>query len=103
MYHPHADEMTQMAMGMMGFWITHPKVKTPLISEVDRDFVFLLNAYDINRQHDAKTMTMLDFTCGRGTAGCSPVSAAQRAHGDKVRIRVGQLTMTNHPISSAWP
>ena len=26
MYHPHADEMTQMAMGMMGFWITHPAV-----------------------------------------------------------------------------
>ena len=26
MYHPHADEMTQMAMGMMGFWVTHPKL-----------------------------------------------------------------------------
>ena len=25
MYHPHADEMVQMAMGMMGFWVTHPK------------------------------------------------------------------------------
>jgi hypothetical protein len=25
MYHPHADEMVQMAMGMMGLWITHPK------------------------------------------------------------------------------
>ena len=25
MYHPHADEMAQMAMGMMGFWVTHPK------------------------------------------------------------------------------
>jgi FtsP/CotA-like multicopper oxidase with cupredoxin domain len=37
MYHPHADEMTQMAMGMMGFWITHPKAKHPLISEVQRD------------------------------------------------------------------
>ena len=24
MYHPHADEMAQMAMGMMGFWVTHP-------------------------------------------------------------------------------
>jgi FtsP/CotA-like multicopper oxidase with cupredoxin domain len=24
MYYPHADEMTQMAMGMMGFWVTHP-------------------------------------------------------------------------------
>ena len=38
MYHPHADEMVQMAMGMMGFWITHPKAKHPLIDEVDRDF-----------------------------------------------------------------
>ena len=25
MYHPHADEMVQMAMGMMGFWVTHPQ------------------------------------------------------------------------------
>ena len=28
MYHPHADEMTQMAMGMMGMWITHPRVRS---------------------------------------------------------------------------
>jgi hypothetical protein len=41
MYHPHADEMTQMAMGMMGFWVTHPKERHPLIDEVDRDFCFL--------------------------------------------------------------
>ena len=25
MYHPHADEMVQMAMGMMGMFIVHPK------------------------------------------------------------------------------
>ncbi len=30
MYHPHADETTQMAMGMMGFWVTHPQ--DPVIS-----------------------------------------------------------------------
>jgi FtsP/CotA-like multicopper oxidase with cupredoxin domain len=47
MYHPHADEMVQMAMGMMGFWVTHPKAKHPLIDEVHRDFCFLLSAYDI--------------------------------------------------------
>jgi hypothetical protein len=41
MYHPHADEMVQMAMGMMGMWVTHPKAKHPHISEVDRDFCFL--------------------------------------------------------------
>jgi FtsP/CotA-like multicopper oxidase with cupredoxin domain len=62
MYHPHADEMVQMAMGMMGFWVTHPKGKHPLIDEVDRDFCFLLNAYDIDPgSATPKIMTMLDF------------------------------------------
>jgi FtsP/CotA-like multicopper oxidase with cupredoxin domain len=38
MYHPHADEMLQMAMGMMGSWITHPK--NTKFMPVDRDFIF---------------------------------------------------------------
>ena len=25
MYHPHSDEMVQMAMGMMGFFVVHPR------------------------------------------------------------------------------
>src|SRR6476661_10620027 len=33
MYHPHADEMVQLAMGMMGFWVTHPK--NPNFMKVD--------------------------------------------------------------------
>ena len=45
MYHPHADEMTQMAMGMMGLFIVHPK--DPNLMPVDRDYAFLLNAFDI--------------------------------------------------------
>ncbi len=45
MYHPHADEMVQMAMGMMGFFVVHPR--DPKLHRVDRDFVFLLSAYDI--------------------------------------------------------
>ena len=47
MYHPHADEMVQMAMGMMGLWITHPKAAHPQIAEVQRDYAFLLSAYDV--------------------------------------------------------
>ena len=35
MYHPHADEMVQMAMGMMGFFVIHPK--DPKFMRVDRD------------------------------------------------------------------
>ncbi len=98
MYHPHADEMTQMAMGMMGFWVTHPK--DPGLYRVDRDFVFLLNAYDIDPgSFTPKTSTMLDFNLwtfnSRAFPGIDPLIVRK---GDRVRIRMGNLTMTNHPI-----
>jgi len=98
MYHPHADEMTQMAMGMMGFWVTHPK--DPALHRVDRDFVFLLSNYDIDPgSYTPKVNTMLDFNLftfnSRVFPGIDPFVCRQ---GDRVRIRIGNLTMTNHPI-----
>ena len=98
MYHPHADETTQMAMGMMGFWVTH--AKDPGFMRVDRDYVFLLNAYDINPgSYTPKVSTMLDFNVwtfnSRAFPGTDPMVARL---GERVRIRVGNLTMTNHPI-----
>ena len=100
MYHPHADEMTQMAMGMMGFWITHPKAKHPLIDDVDRDFVFLLNAYDIEPgAYTPKIMTMLEFNLWSWNSRIFPgIDSLNVRKGDKVRIRAGNLTMTNHPL-----
>jgi FtsP/CotA-like multicopper oxidase with cupredoxin domain len=100
MYHPHADEMTQMAMGMMGLWITHPKEKHPLIDEVNRDFCFLLNAFDIDPgSYTPKTMTMLDFNLWGWNSRIFPgIDSLNVRLNDKVRIRVGNLTMTNHPI-----
>ncbi|MES2207791.1 MAG: copper oxidase [Pseudomonadota bacterium] len=98
MYHPHADEMTQMAMGMMGFWVTHPK--DPHQHKVDRDFVFLLNAYDIDPgSFTPKVNTMLDFNLwtfnSRVFPGIDPIVCRQN---DRVRIRIGNLSMTNHPM-----
>jgi manganese oxidase len=100
MYHPHADEMVQMAMGMMGFWVTHPKGRHPLIGEVDRDFVFLLNAYDIEPgSYTPKIMTMLDFNLWSWNSRIFPgIDSLNVRLGDKVRIRMGNLTMTNHPM-----
>jgi FtsP/CotA-like multicopper oxidase with cupredoxin domain len=100
MYHPHADEMAQLAMGLMGFWVTHPRAKHPLIDEVQRDFVFLLAAYDIDPgSYTPKIMTMLDFNLwsfnSRIFPGIDPLVVRKN---DRVRIRVGNLTMTNHPI-----
>ena len=98
MYHPHADEMMQMAMGMMGFWITHPK--DPGQYRVDRDFVFLLNAYDIDPgSFTPKTSTMLDFNLWTFNSRAFPgIDSIVARKGDRVRIRMGNLTMTNHPI-----
>jgi len=98
MYHPHADEMLQMAMGMMGFIVVHPK--NPGFMPVDRDFVFLLNAYDIDPgSYTPKVSTMTDFNLwtwnSRAFPGIDPLVARL---GDRVRIRMGNLTMTNHPI-----
>ena len=98
MYHPHADEMVQMAMGMMGFIVVHPK--DPSLHRVDRDFVFLINAYDIDPgSYTPKISTMLDFNLwtwnSRAFPGIDPLVVGL---GERVRIRMGNLTMTNHPI-----
>jgi len=87
-------------MGMMGFWVTHPKAKHPLIEEVDRDFCFLLASYDIDPgSATPKIMTMLDFNLWAWNSRIFPgIDSLNVRHMDKVRIRVGNLTMTNHPI-----
>ena len=98
MYHPHADEMVQMAMGMYGFWVTHPK--DPNFMRVDRDFVFLLNNFDINPgSATPKVNTMLDFNLWGFNSRVFPgIDSLHVRQGDRVRLRVGNLTMTNHPI-----
>ncbi len=98
MYHPHADETLQLAMGMMGLFIVHPKDARQL--RVDRDFAFLLAAFDIEPGAATPSVnTLLDFNLwtwnSRVFPGIDPLVARS---GDRVRIRVGNLTMTNHPI-----
>lgn len=98
MYHPHADEMVQMAMGMMGSLVIHPR--DPKFQRVDRDFVFVMASYDIDPgSYVPKVMTMTDFNLwawnSRVFPGIDPFVARL---GDRVRIRIGNLTMTNHPI-----
>jgi FtsP/CotA-like multicopper oxidase with cupredoxin domain len=100
MYHPHADEMAQMAMGMMGLWVTHPRGRHPLIAPVDRDFCFLLASYDIEPgSRTPRVNTMLDFNLFTFNSRVFPgIDSLNVRKGDRVRIRVGNLTMTNHPI-----
>ena len=98
MYHPHADEMVQMAMGMMGLLIVHPKERK--FMPVDRDFAFLLNAFLIEPgAYTPRTAEMLDFNLWAWNSRVFPgIDSLPVRLGDRVRIRMGNLSMTNHPI-----
>jgi FtsP/CotA-like multicopper oxidase with cupredoxin domain len=98
MYHPHADEMVQMAMGMMGSFIVHPR--DPQLHRVDRDFVFIMSSFDIDPGSSLpKVMTMTDFDLWAWNTRVFPgIDPLPVRLGDRVRVRVGNLTMTNHPI-----
>lgn len=98
MYHPHSDETVQMAMGMMGMFVVHPR--DPKLYRADRDFVFLMSAYDIDPgTYLPKVSEMTDFNMwtwnSRVFPGIDPLPVRL---GDRVRVRMGNLSMTNHPI-----
>src|SRR5665647_2328954 len=90
--------MVQMAMGMMGFFVVHPR--DPNQYRVDRDFVFLMSTYDIDPgSYLPKVMTMTDFNLWTWNSRVFPgIDHLVVRRGDRVRVRIGNLTMTNHPI-----
>jgi FtsP/CotA-like multicopper oxidase with cupredoxin domain len=98
MYHPHADEMVQMAMGLMGFLIVHPK--NPSERAVDRDFCIMLHAWDVRPGTATPVVTtMLDFNMWTFNSRVWPGTEALAVRlGDRLRIRIANLSMTSHPI-----
>jgi manganese oxidase len=98
MYHPHFDEMTQINLGMHGFFIIHPRNADA--HRVDRDFAIFLNEQFIKPGTATPDPTvMLDFNTftmnGRVFPGTEPMLVRT---GDRVRIRLANLTMDSHPI-----
>ena len=97
MYHSHHDEMTQMAMGMMGMMIFHPRRPS---SEyfVDRDFVIMLSEWRLDPGTSRPNPNeMKDFNLLTMNARCYPGTDPLVAKlGDKVRIRLGNLSAMDH-------
>lgn len=100
MYHSHHDEMTQMAMGMIGMIVVHPR-KPPPDYAVDRDFVIMLSEWKIEPgTQRPDPMEMLDFNILTMNAKTFPGTVPLVCKtGDRVRIRFGNLSaMDHHPI-----
>ena len=98
MYHPHSDEMVQMAMGMMGMVVVHSR--DPALHRADRDFVFIMSSYDVTPGASLPNVAeMTDFNMWTWNSRVFPgIDVLPVRLGDRVRIRMGNLTMTNHPI-----
>jgi len=100
MYHSHHDEMTQMALGMMGMIVVHPRRPSPSY-RVDRDFAIMLSEWKITpgvSRPDPNEMA--DFNVLTMNAKVFPATQALVCKtGDRVRIRLGNLSaMDHHPI-----
>lgn len=99
MYHPHFDEMTQMALGMVGMIVVHPK--NPKGPRVDRDFALITHEWAIKAgmrrpdPNEMKDFNVLTFNA-KAFPGTEPLVVGK---GERVRIRLGNLSaMDHHPI-----
>ena len=70
------------------------------VNDEVRDFVFLINAYDVDPgAYTPKVTTMPDFNLWSWNSRVFPgIDHLAVRKGDRVRVRMGNLTMTNHPI-----
>ncbi|MGD2099147.1 MAG: copper oxidase [Desulfobacterales bacterium] len=98
MYHPHADEMVQLAVGMMGFFIVHPQ--KPENPRIDRDFAIMLHEWAIHPgTYRPDPAVMLDFNIFTFNSKVFPaIDHLVVKTNDRVRIRIANLSMDEHPI-----
>jgi FtsP/CotA-like multicopper oxidase with cupredoxin domain len=98
MYHPHADEMTQIALGMMGMIVVHPRGGERASV---RDYALMSHEWKIPiGARRADPLAMNDFNVltfnGKSFPATEPLVAET---GDLVRIRLANLgPMDHHPI-----
>ena len=101
MYHPHADEVVQMALGMMGFFIIHPRdTSGDHGPPVDRDYAIMLHNWALHPgTYRPDPSIMQEFDLWTFNSKVYPATAPLLARtGERVRIRLGNLSMWNHPM-----
>jgi FtsP/CotA-like multicopper oxidase with cupredoxin domain len=99
MYHSHHDEMTQMAMGMMGMFVIHPRERPD--PPPDREFVYMLSEWKITpgtMRPDPNEMTDFNVVTLNGKVFPSTTPLVAKT-GERIRIRFGNLSaMDHHPM-----
>jgi FtsP/CotA-like multicopper oxidase with cupredoxin domain len=98
MYHSHHDEMTQIALGLTGLFVIHPRRPR---NPVDRDFAILLHEWRVDPGAKRPNPNeMIEFNMLTMNAKAFPGTAPLVVRtGQRVRVRLGNLSpMEHHPI-----
>jgi manganese oxidase len=98
MYHPHADEVVQLAQGLMGLFIIHPRDAG--LARVDRDFALILHNWAVHPgtyRPDPAVMTEFDLWTFNSKVFPAIDPLVVRT-GQRVRIRIANLSMHEHPM-----
>lgn len=94
-YHSHFA--MQEMMGMIGFFIMHPK--EPFAPHVHRDFGLVLQEWALLPNNTVPNTLAMEFNWltfnGKAGPDCTPMIAKQ---GERVRIRLINMGMDHHPI-----
>jgi manganese oxidase len=98
-YHPHFMSSKQVGLGMCGFFIIHPKNPEPW-QIVDHDYAYFLQTWKIHPGSpvpDTLEMNDSNYFTFNGKAGPDVVPMKAKS-GEKVRIRVANLSLMSHPV-----
>jgi len=103
-YHSHVMGAKQVGLGLMGFFVIHPKNPTPS-QIVTRDYAYMLHTWKLNPGTNVPDiLDMSDFNyftmngrVGNGIRGWK-LPPMQAKVGERVRIRVTNLSMLTHPV-----
>jgi FtsP/CotA-like multicopper oxidase with cupredoxin domain len=98
MYHPHYEEMVQIALGMQGMIVVQPRRKP---ARRVRDYAIMLHEWKVGiGARRPNPLAMNDFNVLTMNSKAFPATEPLLAErGDLVRIRLGNLSpMDHHPI-----
>jgi hypothetical protein len=96
-YFYHSHMAMQEMMGMLGAFIMHPKVaRAP---RVDKDFVILLQEYAVLPNNTVPNTMSMEYNWLTFNGKCGPdITPLVVRLGDRVRVRLINLSMDHHPI-----
>lgn len=96
MYHTGFNMMKQDGMGLGGFFVIHPKGTK---HRIDKDFAIMLQAFALLPGNDRPNLVTMDFNWFTFNGKVAPdIQVMTVKQGERVRIRLANLTMHSHPI-----